>query len=88
MNTAGAKNHRAKPGMRYPLAKEPEEDNIQDRSQEQAICESFDQHRGWSKPHNRRSHIDEPQQAKHEMRAASAPAYFPPDGKAALFRLN
>src|SRR6266849_338948 len=39
-------NHRAEPGMRYPLTKAPEEDKVQGRGQKQAACESFDQRCG------------------------------------------
>ncbi len=81
-------NHRTEPGLRHPLAKEPEEGKVQDRGQKQTACESFEKQRGWSKMRNLRSNINESQQAKHETRPASAPAYLPSDGKSAMFRLQ
>ncbi len=70
-------NHRTEPGMRHPLAKEPEEGKVQGRGQKQPACESFDQRCGWSKMRHRRSNVSKSQQAKHETRPASAPAYLP-----------
>ncbi len=57
-------DHGPEPGMRYPLAKLPEEDEVQSHSQEQAACYLANQHRGWSHLRHRRSDKDEPQQAK------------------------
>ena len=74
--------------MRYPLAQEPEEGNVQGRGQEQADGYLADQRCGWSKMRHRRSNINKSQQAKHETRPASAPAYLPSDGKSAMFRLQ
>ena len=74
--------------MRHPLAKEPEEGKVQGRGQKQTACESFEKQRGWSKMRNLRSNINKSQQAKHETRPASAPAYLPSDGKSAMFRLQ
>src|SRR6266571_939751 len=56
-------DHGPEPGMRYPLAKLPEEDEVQSHSQEQAACYLANQHRGWSHLRHRRSDKDEPQQA-------------------------
>src|SRR5712691_5385425 len=81
-------NHRTEPGLRHPLAKEPEEGKVQGRGQKQTACESFDQRCGWSKMRHRRSNINKSQQAKHDTRPASAPTYLPSDGKAAMFRLQ
>src|SRR3989442_11742504 len=64
-------NHRMEPGMRHPLANEPEEGKVQGRGQKQPACEAFDRWCGWSKMRNLRSNIDESQQANHETRPAS-----------------
>jgi len=81
-------NYRAEPGMAHPVAQRPEDDDVQERDQKQAACYLADQRRGWSTLRNRRSDIDESQQAKHQTRAASTSAYLATDGKSALFRFR
>src|SRR2546425_1204743 len=81
-------DHGPQPGMRYPLAKLPEEDEVQSRRQEQAACHLANQRKRQPGLRHCRSDQDEPQQAKHQTRVASTPAYLPANGKAGLFRFR
>jgi len=70
------------------LAQCPEEDNVQGRTQERSACYLADERPRQPGLRKLRCDIDESQQAKHETRAASTPAYLPTDGKAAMFRFE